>query len=261
MRRYLRVYRTFFFSAFARELEFRANFFAKLLQNAVWILFYLILLLVIYSNTERVAGWGRGEAFVLTANVFLVGSFIQVFTGGLHTIPEQVRKGTLDFVITKPIDTQFWVSCRVFNFSNIGTVIAGIVMIVVGLRQSGLHPDAGQWAAYLGLMACAVSLYYSFVLALMTLGIWLVRVDNLWVLGETVLDIARFPTSIYEPFVQRALLYYLPLALVAMAPTQQLTVGVDPHLIALGLGWGTGAFLASRWFWNFALRYYGSASS
>ena len=45
MGRYWKIYRTFFTSSLARELEFRANFFAKVLQNGVWIFFFLMILI------------------------------------------------------------------------------------------------------------------------------------------------------------------------------------------------------------------------
>ena len=130
MQRYWRIYKTFFISSFARELEFRANFFAKIAQNAIWIGFFVLILLVIYRNTDSVAGWSRGAAFILAATCFLMNSVHSALFFSLNEIPEQVRKGTLDFVITKPIDTQFWVSSRKFNFDQIGTLVAGVVMVV-----------------------------------------------------------------------------------------------------------------------------------
>ncbi len=261
MRRYGRVYRAFFLSAIARELEFRANFFAKVAQNLIWISFYLVSLFVVYRNTSSVAGWGQGQAILLSGTLFLLAGTFGALAGGLAQIPEQVRRGTLDFVVTKPIDAQFWVSFRYFDFAKIGGHVGGMVLVVVGLLQSKVSPGPVQWLAYLTLLGCAVVIYYSFFLCLMTLGIWLVRVDNLWVLGESVMDVARFPTTIYEPPVQRLLLYVLPLAFLAMVPTMQLTQGVDPAMVGTGLIWAVAAFGVSRTFWRFALRFYGSASS
>ncbi|HRF59351.1 MAG TPA: ABC-2 family transporter protein [Fimbriimonadaceae bacterium] len=261
MGRYLRIYKTFFSSSLARELEFRANFFAKVLQNLVWIGFFLLIILVVYRNADSVAGWTRGEAFVLAATCFLMNAMVGAFFMSLQEIPEQVRRGTLDFVITKPIDTQFWVSARRFNFDQIGTLVAGIAMVAVGVVQAGLVPSAPQWIAYLVLLAASTAIFYAFNLALMTLGIWLVRVDNLWVLGETVMQVARFPIDIYSLGVQRVLTYFLPLAFIATIPARQLAKGFDLQMLGLGVLWALVALGASRWFWNFALRHYSSASS
>lgn len=261
MGRYWRVYKTFFVSSFARELEFRANFFAKILQNLMWLFFFLMILLVIYRNTDQVAGWTRGDAFILAATVFMMNSISSALFMSLNEIPEHVRKGTLDFVITKPIDTQFWVSTRKFNFDQIGTFLAGLSMVVLGVLDGGLHPGAMQWLAYFALVIVATIVFYSLLLSLMTTGIWLVRVDNLWILGELVMQVSRYPIGIFPRGIQWALTYVFPLAFIATIPARQLVVGFDAQMLGLGLIWAFAFFLFARTFWRFALRHYTSASS
>jgi ABC-2 type transport system permease protein len=259
--RYWRIYRSFFVSSFARELEFRANFIAKVAQNVVWVFFFIMILLVVYRNTATVAGWSRGDAFVLAATCFLMTSMLSAFFLSLQEIPQQVRQGTLDFVITKPIDTQFWVSSRKFNFDQIGTLTAGFVMVFYGVRTAGLHPAFLDWIGYIALTVSSLALFYSFYLILMTLGIWLVRVDNLWVLGESVVQVARYPLDIYNVPIQRFFTFVLPLAFISTIPSRQLVNGFSATMVALGLFWGFVAVAVSRWFWNFALKHYSSASS
>lgn len=261
MRRYWQVYRTFFVSSFARELEFRANFFAKVAQNAVWIGFFVLVLLVIYRNTKSVAGWNQGDAFVLSATCFTMNAVAQALFFSLMEIPQQVRLGTLDFVITKPIDTQFWVSTRRFNFDQIGTLLAGVVMIVIGIQSAGLHPSLLQWFAYLSLTVASLAIFYAFELVLMTTGIWLVRVDNLWVLGESVLQVSRYPMDIYGMSVQRFFTYLLPLGFIATIPARQLKDHFDGKMLMLGIVWAAVALVGSRAFWRYAMSQYTSASS
>lgn len=261
MRRYWLTYRTFFRSSFVRELEFRANFIAKVLQSAVWILFFVLIVLVLYRNTNEIAGWRRGDSFILAATCFLLSALSWCFFSALNEIPNMVRLGSLDFVVTKPIDSQFWVSTRRFYFEQIGTFVSGVLMIAVGLRESGLHPSAFQWISYLFLTFCSIGVFYSFMLFLMTLGIWLVRVDNLWVLGDSVTQIARFPIDIYPRAAQLALTYVLPLALLSTVPARQLVKGASPTDLALGAIWLVVAFASSRALWRYGMRHYTSASS
>lgn len=261
MGRYWRVYRTFFVSSLVRELGFRANFIAKVFQNAMWIGFFVLILLVIYSNTDSVAGWSRSESFVLVATVFLMSAFSQAFFFSLNDIPQQVRQGTLDFVVTKPIDSQFWISSRRFNFDQVGTLLCGVVLVAFGTIGAQAHPDVWQWLAYILLVLASVAIYYAFNLAMMTTGIWLVRVDNLWVLSESVIHISRFPIDIYGPALQRMFIYAVPLAFLSTIPSRQLVHAFDGKMLALGLLWAAVGLLLTRLFWRFALRHYTSASS
>ena len=126
---------------------------------------------------------------------------------------------------------------------------------------AGLHPTLLQFFAYIVLMGCSLAIFYAFELFLMTTGIWLVRVDNLWVLGESVLQVSRYPLDIYGNGVQRFFTYMLPLAFIGTIPARQLKDGFDGNMLALGVIWASCALILSRMFWRYAMRHYTSASS
>jgi ABC-2 type transport system permease protein len=244
-----------------RELEFRANFIAKIVQNMVWVGWFLMVLLVVYRNTDSVAGWGRGEGFILGSSTFLLSAVFGLFFRSMLEIPELIRRGTLDFVLTKPVDSQFWASTRRFNFDQIGSFIAGSLMLWYGIGQFGRPIEAVQWFGFGVLFFCALAIFYSKNAIFMITSVWFVRVDNLWVLSETSLDVSRFPIDIFGASIQRALVYFIPLAFLATMPARQLVRGFDPAMLMLGVFWGTLAIVVSRAFWLFALRAYNSASS
>lgn len=256
----MRVYRSFARSSIQREMEFRANFFAKIGQNVVWIGFFTLVLLVIYGRTDSLAGWTRGEALILAATIFLMGSLCTGLFFSLTEIPEQVRRGTLDFVLTRPLDAQFWVSTRRLAPEQIGSALVGAGMIVVGLRLDHLAPNLLQWGAWALLLACSVAIFYSLTLALMTTAVWFVRVDNLFVLTEMVQSVARYPTDIYGAGLARFLTFAVPVGLLGTVPAHVLARGVEAGTLLAALAWAAAALVGSRLFWRYALRQYGSAS-
>ena len=101
VRHYWNIYKTFFKSSLLREMQFRANFFAKILQNCTWIIFSLVAISVIFGRVETIAGWSRGEIQILVGSLFLVSALVNLFTFAVMEIPQHVRQGTLDFIITK----------------------------------------------------------------------------------------------------------------------------------------------------------------
>jgi ABC-2 type transport system permease protein len=260
VRRYLRVYRSFAASSFQRELEFKANFFAKIGQNVLWLGFFALTLLIVFSRTTSVAGWTKGESLVLAATVFLMGAISTGFFFSLTEIPQQVRMGTLDFVLVRPVDPQFWVSLRRLAPEQAGVALVGFGMVVLGLRIEHLAPSLAQWAGWSLLVACAVAIFYSLNLALMTTAVWFVRVDNLFVLTETVQQVARFPTDIYGAVMARFLTFAIPLGILGTLPARALVRGLPAWALLAGLAWAVAALVLSRLFWFRALRSYGSAS-
>jgi len=227
----------------------------------MWIFFFVMILFVVYGKTNSVAGWGKGDAFVLASTVFMMNALFNASFFSLQEIPQQIRLGTMDFVVTKPIDTQFWVSTRRFNFDQIGTLFAGCIMLAVGIHIANIGPWLIQWMAFAVLLASATAMFYSFNLAMMTSAIWLVRVDNLWVLGESLVGVARYPVDIYGAGLQRFLTFVVPLAFLATVPARQLVKGFDLAATGEGLFWALAVLLLSRLFWRYAMRSYTSASS
>lgn len=243
-------------------MEFRINFIGKLAQNVIWMGFFVLMILVIYSNVESVAGWTRGDAYVLAATSFLLLSVVNMlFTFNLLEIPQKVRQGTLDFDLVKPLDTQFLVSVRKFNFDEIGTLFAGIGMAILGVSLSGHHPSGMEIIEYIFLLLCAMSIFYSFDLTLMTLAVWLVRVENLWALSDQILGLTRVPIDVYAPPWRRLLTFYIPLAFLASVPAKALIGEGNITLVLWGVVWALGSLIASRFFFLFAMKRYHSASS
>lgn len=261
MRRLWRIYKVFLSSSLARELEFRANFIAKFLQNFFWVTWFLLVLMVVYRNTDSVAGWNESEGYILASTTFLMSAFFGLFFRSLLEIPEHVRKGTMDFILTRPVDSQFWASTRRFNFDQLGSFAAGVILLTYAVTHFDRAISFAQWASYGVLVASSVAIFYAFNLCLMTLSIWFVRVDNLWVLSETVLDVTRFPVDIFSVGIQRGMTYILPLAFLSTIPARQLVNGADISMIALGVFWAFSSLVFARWFWKYALRFYTSASS
>lgn len=259
MTRYLGIWGALVRAALQAETQFRASFVAKLFRNAGWLVFVLAATLVIFGNADQIGGWNKGESLALVATLFLVSAINNMFFHSLSEIPQHVRTGTLDFFLSKPVDSQFWVSVRRFNVGELGSFIAAIILLVYGLRGSEVSPLAV--GGYVIGIACGVALYYSMNLVLMTLGIWLVRVDNLWVLTETISGVARYPLDMYGAGVRRLLVTWVPLGLLAYAPASMLVKGFDGGTVATSVAWALFAVVGSRMFWRRATRSYSSASS
>src|SRR5262249_12655368 len=131
--RYLRLYRIFARNNVARELEFRGNFWAKLVTNLGWLTMLVLFLKVLFANTQSVAGWDEGHMFLLTGTFMLSRSLTDLlFSLNLSKIPEMVRLGTMDFVLTKPVPSLFYVSARYLSLDEIGSIFGAIAVLAYG---------------------------------------------------------------------------------------------------------------------------------
>jgi len=95
----------------------------------------------------------------------------------------------------------------------------------------------------------------------MTLSFWLVRVDNLSALVDTILYMARFPTDIFRGVMQRILTFVIPLAFIATIPSKAMLGRMEWWLLPVGVGLASLFLVSAILFWRFATRHYSSASS
>ncbi|MFN3652558.1 MAG: ABC transporter permease [Armatimonadota bacterium] len=262
MLRYLRLYRIFWENCLAREAEFRANFWANLVANAGWLLFFVLLIKILFRNTEAVAGWTEAEMLSLTGTFGLIhGVFGVVAYQNLSRLPEQIRLGTFDFVVTRPVDSLFFVATRYVRLEGIGTTVGSLLLLLYSTGSLAARITPGTVLAYLFLCLCALVIYFSVYTLLMTLAFWFIRIENLWVLADVVFQVARYPIDIFRDWVRSLFIYVIPLAFVASFPARALVGELPLPWLAVAAGFAVGLFALAVAFWRFALRSYSSASS
>lgn len=248
-----------------QAVEFRANFWANVLTNIGWVLALTIFLKLIFKNTTSVAGWTEGEMFLLVGTYSLVRAISDtLFAGNLSDLPNQIRLGTMDFTLLRPVNSQFFVSMRFVALNNLGQLVGAGGLIAYGVAHASVHVSEVSILAYTGLIVCAVVIFYSLSLMAMTLSFWLVRVENLYVALETVTSLARTPIDVFRAFGRGAeffLTYILPLAFLAALPVKALFGQITSGVITVGFCLAVGLFTLAAAFWSYAVRSYSSASS
>ena len=153
--RYGGVFLTFARNSLIRDMTFRTNFLIECVSTAGWTLMNVGFYLIVFSVTESLGagtGWGRWEFFVFLATTLIVNGIVQMlFMENAQELSELIRTGNLDFVLLRPIDTQFLVSLRRFDWSSAATLGIGVVLLVVSLvqltRERAGPPDAGPSVA------------------------------------------------------------------------------------------------------------------
>lgn len=116
MGRYLRSLREFWSSSLAIELEYPANALIELLSVLGNLAGSVVVLALFYGRGHGLGGWSWDEALVVLGIYTLLDGFTStLLQPNLGAIVNHVRTGSLDFVLLKPIDSQFWLSARSFS--------------------------------------------------------------------------------------------------------------------------------------------------
>jgi ABC-2 type transport system permease protein len=248
-------------AAVSEQLEYRADLAAKTLTSAFWLAWAGIGVSVYFRFTGDVAGWSYGEVLVVVGLFFAVNGIRQAFfEPNLVRMTEYVRRGTLDHVLTQPVDSQVLVSLRHVGMHNLVDPVLGLVLVGVGLFVEGRVPSVADIASFVLLFLAAVALLYALVLTLMALAVLLVGADDLDTVSFSLVELSRFPVQAYRQPLQ-TLLVVVPVALLTTVPAQALLGRLSWWWLLASPGAALVAVALAGLAWRRSLRHYSGASA
>jgi ABC-2 type transport system permease protein len=275
MPNYLRVFLTFARNSLVRDMTFRANFLIDMISSIGWVLMNLGFYTLIFHYTPAIGadgGWEKYPFFLFLSTGLVINSVVQaLFMTNADELSELVRTGSLDFALLKPIDTQFLVSLTRIEWSALGNLVVGFVLMGYALWQMHYLPGLVSIVLYPIYVVCGVAIYYSLMIALAATSVWLGRNQTLFDFWFYITNFSRYPMEIYQGRwgtpLRQVFTFFIPVLVVVNVPARILARPIHPQSFEDWLLPGfaviaTAASLAgSRWVFQRALGSYRSASS
>lgn len=248
-------------SSLQAELEYRANFWANVGLSAFWLVWAALSVRIFFRFTGSIQGWRYEEVLVVMGLFFTVNGLRQaLITPNLTKMSEYVRLGTLDYLLTKPVNSQFLVSLRHIGVFNLADPLLGLGLVGYALARGNARPGLGQVALFAVLLGAATVLLYSLSFLLQTLTIWTVDGEGMDDVIQGVIETGRFPVSFYGGAIRGLLTAVIPVAFLTTLPAQALLGRTGWSSAVLAVTVASVALAASSVFWRFALRSYTGAS-
>src|SRR5215218_2233123 len=156
---YLRLFWIHLRLGVLNELQYRTNLGVQLLQSFVGLATSLLGLGIIFSKTDTLAGWLPAELLVVVGVYMIVSGLTQMIVRpSLTRFMEDVRLGTLDFMLTKPVDAQVLVSMRQIEVWKLVDVVVGLVVLGVAIAQLGASVGVAEAVAFLVALLAGVTI-------------------------------------------------------------------------------------------------------
>jgi ABC-2 type transport system permease protein len=244
------------------ELAYRANFFVELAGSLIELATALAGLAVVFSRTDSLGGWGPDEMLALVGVYFLVGGAIgMVIRPAMTDLIDAVRHGTLDFTLTKPVDAQLLVSIRRVDLWKAVDIAMGAGVLVTAFLRLGKGLGWDHALSFVLMLACGAVIVYGFWLILASLSFWLVRMENILEIFQSVYQAGRWPVSLYPGWLRFAMTFIVPVAFAVTVPAQALTQHPGPGTLAGTAALAAALAVVSRLVWRLGLRHYSGASA
>ena len=260
MNRYFGVLKLLWSAAIAAELEYRINFILAALTSLGNLSGSIFGLFLFYRTGYTFQGWRWEEALIVLGIFTLLQGFSSTFLApNLNRIVDHVQKGTLDFVLLKPISSQFWLSIHTLSPWGLPDIIFGVILI--GYAGGRLGITLTNYLISAIPLVFGLGSLYSLWFMLGATSIWFVKIYNVTEVLRGLLEAGRYPMVAYPITYRFFFTFIVPVAFLTTVPAEamlgRVQIGwiVGAGVLALGL------LTITRFFWGFALRFYTSASS
>lgn len=261
LKKYFGIFKAIAKASLIAEIEFRLNFAMRIINDIFWYLAQIFTFEVLFHHTKLIGDWNLAQTRVFLGVLFIVDALYMIFMQeNLDRFSEKVRKGELDLLLTKPVNSQFMISFQKISVSCIGNLMIASSWFIWSLAQlPDLDWKRGLWVLVLAPSGFAVLYGVRFTIAAM--AVVFVRVDSMQYVWYQLYRLGMRPDSIYMPWLKFIILTILPVGLIASVPARAILDPPELWVYLWALSAGPLFILFSSWFWKKSLLKYQSASS
>ena len=263
--RYLYLWFSIFRYSLSRDMEYKTNFIGSLFVDTIYYITWYYFFEVIYSKTTMLGNFDRESILVFLIATFFVDTLFMMLFDGAGYLREHIRTGSLDFILLRPVNSQFLISFRyIRSYAIVSLLILSIILYNILIT---FHPDSlnilNISLFFISLLMGVLIWYcFEFIIASLTFYFRDFRTGG-WLTHE-VLKFSMRPDTIYTGLTRKILFSIIPMALVASVPSRLLLSGFTPQnqkymlaqiIVVLIL------FMLTRIFWKVGLKQYESSQS
>ena len=258
--------------ALKTRLTYRGDFLAQLVASVLAELVGLAVAWILFTKVDELQdvlghSWTAAQVFFIYGFSmipralfnFVAYSFYRF--SGLYLV-----EGQFDRVLLRPLNSLFQVLLEAVDFNAFGDLVLGGVILVMSWQAMGA-PAYPLW--HLGLFVLmvlsATGVLLGIFLALTAVSFW--ATDRIGILPPVynLMSFARYPLTIYRPWVRFGLSFILPFGFAAFYPATFFLPGADraEFLIEFCLTplVGLGVLFFGYWIWSLGVRRYESTGT
>ncbi|MEQ1876025.1 MAG: ABC-2 family transporter protein [Bdellovibrionia bacterium] len=260
--KYISLFWAFFRASLSADVEYRINFGMRILTDILYYVSQIAIFEVLFRQTNSLGGWSVEHARVFLGILFVVdATWMILFSENLDRFSDKVRRGDLDLLLAKPVDSQFIMSLQKTATAFIANWFIAFSFLVWSLYTFPGEIRLAGLALLLLLMPCGVLVMYTNRFMFSVTALIFTRAENLQYLWYQIHKLGTRPDTMYPLWLRYLVLSVLPLAFIASVPARVVFDGGGLRLVFGTLVMTTLCLCLTKLVWKFALKHYSSASS
>jgi len=178
-----------------------------------------------------------------------------------YYLPDLLKKGDFDFLLTKPLNPLFYSSFRIIDLMDLTSSSLVIFLWYYYFTHYASAFSFLSFILYLILLGFGLIFLFSLLVIFASSAFWTINATGLGRFFEDIIRTGRFPTDVFKGAFSFLFLYVFPIATIATVPSKAFLGTTNwPYYVYLVV-FTFILTLISKKVWNYALKHYSSASS
>jgi ABC-2 type transport system permease protein len=253
----------YYFGQYVKSrLAYKGDFFIAVLTSFSATVASFGFLYILFHRVSSLQGWRFEELIFIYGFSLTCLGFFNVLSLNLYEFGERyIMEGRFDQVLLRPLPSLFQILFEAFRVESFQEVITGLAVVSYASWKLQWH-FSPAYLLFPVMVACGAVIYLSIFTILTSVSFWFE--DRIGIIPPvySMIPFGRYPTTIYNTFLQFLLSWVVPFAFASFYPT---TLFLDRrefrvyfYLVpCVALGFGMLALLV----WNRGARNYQSTGN
>lgn len=236
-------------------MEYRIPFLTQVIGMIVNNFSLLALWYIFFQKFHDIKGWTFLDNATLFSMAAVLFSVVFISARGVMDLAKNINRGELDYFLTFPKNSLWYLSVSKTEISAIGDLISGMIVYIFFI-----HPTPGQFLYFLGVSLLAGLILLNFIIIVQSIGFFVGNFeDGAFALFESVLGFINYPQNIFYGNLKFAMMTIIPAFFIVSLPVSLIRV-FDLQILLTLFGYWLLTFIVAIKLYNLGIKRYESGS-
>lgn len=258
----MKLYKKFLSIHIRSQMQYKSSFIFMLIGQFLVAFTDFIGISFLFSRFKSVGEFGFTQVLLCFSIVNIAYAISECFVRGFDRFPTMIGNGEFDRILLRPRSTVFLVLVAKMDFTRLGKLIQGAIIMCIALPAANLNWTADKIAVLVLMVVGGVATFSGLYLIYASLSFFTTEgLEFMNIFTDGGREFGQYPMRIYGEGILKFFTFVVPIALFQYYPLLYL------------LGWQTEAIyglcpifamlflLPSYGIWRFGLRHYKSTGS
>lgn len=262
MIRYIRLYLYFLRFSFSKAMEFRVDFFFRVVMDIIFYIIQFLFFNILYLHTPVLGGWNIEQMKIFVCAFIFVDAFnMTFFANNAWWFPIYINRGELDYYLTKPVSSFFFLGFREFAANSLINLLLASSILSYFLYISPLNLEPFKIFIFVLLLINGAFLYFMTNLIFLLPVFWSGSPRGFADVFYSAEKVFQRPDGIFSGLFKSFFTRVLPFSVMASLPTKYLFETDTTNTLLIIATSSLCVYFSVFLIWKVSLKNYTSASS